>query len=52
MATPPDGHWHRRTAKPIATDGHKRTYGCTERGCTWTVTVDTAQTQPTSIPTR
>lgn len=46
MATPPDGHWHRRTPKPIEATSTSRTYGCTESGCTWTVTVDTTPPHP------
>lgn len=35
---PPDGHWHRRTAKPIRDNEDGKTYGCTHTGCVWTTT--------------
>jgi hypothetical protein len=34
-ATPPDGHWHRRTQTPVAFTGTERIYGCTANGCMW-----------------
>jgi hypothetical protein len=38
---PPDGHWHRRTSKPVNRyDNGDFEYGCTHEGCTWTVVED------------
>jgi hypothetical protein len=37
--TPPDGHWHRRTDKPVTVVDRIKTYGCQVKDCGWQVAV-------------